>query len=1063
MEFRILGPLEVIDGERPIPLGGAKQRSLLALLLLARGRGMATDLLIEEIWNGGPPETARKSVQGYVSSLREALGEERIQTLERGYALRLEPGELDADRFEELIRSYPDRTPAKTLDRLREAFGLVHGMPLEDLRREPWAATEAAHLDELVLAGREARFDTELALGEHRSLVPELERLVAEHPYREHLLEQLMLALYRSGRQAAALDAYRRGATRLRSELGLEPSRQLQALEQLILDHDPALEPKALVLRRLAARRRGWKLVAVGGAVIAAAATVAAVLVANSGSAVSFKRLKPSIVLIDMERQKVIAQWPARDFQYPWAFTGNGHFWLASTTAAGTEIDPRNGRFLRRFFPPLPTGTNLALPHGRSLWFTTVAGLIRYDLGVDQQTAQYRLIKGTHPFGLFGIAFGAGSLWVASPEENEVIRVDPANGTVEARIPIRRPFWLSSGDGGLWVTSDIDGVERLDPATNSVAAEARVPEPVDRVVVGGGFAWATNPPRGTAYKIDLSGRIVGTYDTGDGAHEPSFSNGKLWVSNESAGTLTSIDAATGGMHTYRFGHPLGTEAALGRYELLAITEGLTVDDLLATVHGKVAKLIVPIYDLDPPDPPRNSNPIVFDVERATCAGLLRYSETTGRLEPELATSMPTMSTDGRTFTFIVRRGLRFAPPSGSPVTADAVRHSIERALSPKLGTPRPAATYLRDLTGIRVLGDRISFTIHARSPDFLERLSLPYYCTVPADTAIVNGSTIQPVAPPSAGPYYMAARENGEWTLLKRNPNYRGRHPARLDAIVLREGLDPERAVDKVEQGEWQGLSLDDPLLRPGRTVARRFDGTSSIRYFALPTARLEYLALNGGRGPLRDASLRRRIAGALDREALAASSDLTPTAWLLPPALRGGSIMAPVRAKQPLRKTHVTLRVAVDQACGESCSKFASQIAANLRPLGIDVVSVVSRNVSAAMRNPAARIDMTTLATDFPYPDPSSFLAQMLGHDVPASWLPQTTRAALARLDGLSGSARDRAAAELARRLGDVDVPVVAYGTPQMGALLGPELGCRRWDAFDSAVDLGALCISGR
>ena len=172
---------------------------------------------------------------------------------------------------------------------------------------------------------------------------------------------------------------------------------------------------------------------------------------------------------------------------------------------------------------------------------------------------------------------------------------------------------------------------------------------------------------------------------------------------------------------------------------------------------------------------------------------------------------------------------------------------------------------------------------------------------------------------------------------------------------------------------------------------------------------------------------------------------------------------MAPVRAKQPLRKTHVTLRVAVDQACGESCSKFASQIAANLRPLGIDVVSVVSRNVSAAIRNPAARIDMTTLATDFPYPDPSSFLAQMLGHDVPASWLPQTTRAALARLDGLSGSARDRAAAELARRLGDVDVPVVAYGTPQMGALLGPELGCRRWDAFDSAVDLGALCISGR
>jgi ABC-type transport system substrate-binding protein len=422
-----------------------------------------------------------------------------------------------------------------------------------------------------------------------------------------------------------------------------------------------------------------------------------------------------------------------------------------------------------------------------------------------------------------------------------------------------------------------------------------------------------------------------------------------------------------------------------------------------------------------------------------------------------------VSAGGRTYTFTVRRGLRFAPPSGAPVTADAVRHSIERALSPKLGTPRPAATYLRDLTGIRVQGARISFTIRARSADFLERLSLPYYCTVPADTAIVNDSTVQPLAPPSAGPYYMAARANGEWTLLKRNPNYRGPHPARLDAIVLREGLDPERAVDKVENGEWQGLSLDDPLLRPGRTVARRFGGTGSIRYFALPRARLEYLALNAGRGPLRNASLRRRIAVALDRAALAANSELTPTAGLLPPALRGGSIVRPPRKQQPDRKTRVTLRIAVDQACGESCSQFASQITANLRPLGIDVVSVVSSNVSAAMRNPAARIDMTTLATDFPYPDPASFLAQMLGHDVPASWLPPLTRTALTKLDTLSGLPRDRAAVTLARRLGRIDVPVVAYGTPQMGALLGPELGCRRWDAFDSELDLGALCIAGR
>ena len=201
MEFRILGPLEVVDGERSIPLGGAKQRSLLALLLLARGRSVKTDTLIEEIWNGDAPETARKSVQAYVSGLRDVLGDTRIRTVDGGYALHVAQGELDADRLAELIQDVSAGGAATARDRLRWALGLVRGEPLEDLRHEHWAAREAAHLEELVLAARESAVEAELELGEHSRLVPELERLVAEHPYREHLLEQLMVALYRSGRR----------------------------------------------------------------------------------------------------------------------------------------------------------------------------------------------------------------------------------------------------------------------------------------------------------------------------------------------------------------------------------------------------------------------------------------------------------------------------------------------------------------------------------------------------------------------------------------------------------------------------------------------------------------------------------------------------------------------------------------------------------------------------------------------------------------------------------------------------------------------------------------------
>ena len=218
------------------------------------------------------------------------------------------------------------------------------------------------------------------------------------------------------------------------------------------------------------------------------------------------------------------------------------------------------------------------------------------------------------------------------------------------------------------------------------------------------------------------------------------------------------------------------------------------------------------------------------------------------------------------------------------MTARAVKYSIERALSPKLGTPRPAETYLADLEQIRARGNRISFTLRAASPDFLERLSLPYYCTVPSGTPIVNGG-LQPIAPPSTGPYYMAARANGAWTVLKRNPYYRGPHPAPLDAIVVREGLDAEKAVGEVERGDWQGLALTDRVVLPGSAVARRYARPgSSLAYRVLPELHLDYLALNAGRGPLRDVSLRRRVAAALDRSALAANEDDdTPTSSLLP------------------------------------------------------------------------------------------------------------------------------------------------------------------------------------
>src|SRR4249920_3402651 len=177
MDFRILGPLEVEEDGRQVPLGGEKQRALLALLLLSRGRPVSTDRLIDDVWSGEPPATAVKSVQVYVTRLRRALGDGRIITRGRGYELAVAPGEIDADRFDALVRAASGAPEKEAAARLREALALFRGRPLADLSLEPWAQVEIARLEERQLAALEARIDADLELGRHRDLIAELEAL----------------------------------------------------------------------------------------------------------------------------------------------------------------------------------------------------------------------------------------------------------------------------------------------------------------------------------------------------------------------------------------------------------------------------------------------------------------------------------------------------------------------------------------------------------------------------------------------------------------------------------------------------------------------------------------------------------------------------------------------------------------------------------------------------------------------------------------------------------------------------------------------------------------------
>jgi DNA-binding SARP family transcriptional activator len=233
VEFRILGPLEVVSDGRALDLGGAKQRALLAVLLIHPNRVVSREQLIDALWEESPPDTAAKALQVYVSNLRRQLGRDRIVTRAPGYSIRVEPDELDADRFERL---------AGEGGRLVDALGLWRGPALADVADARFARQEIGRLEERRLAVLEERIEAELALGRPGRLIAELEPLVAEFPLRERLRRLLMLALYRAGRQAEALDVYQDGRRALVDELGIEPGRELRSLHQQVLNQDHALD-----------------------------------------------------------------------------------------------------------------------------------------------------------------------------------------------------------------------------------------------------------------------------------------------------------------------------------------------------------------------------------------------------------------------------------------------------------------------------------------------------------------------------------------------------------------------------------------------------------------------------------------------------------------------------------------------------------------------------------------------------------------------------------------------------------------------------------------------------
>ncbi len=389
--FRILGPLEVLDGDRAVALGGLRQRALLALLLLRANEVVSTDRLIAELWGESPPPTARQTVQVYISQLRRAVPADgsrasAIETRAPGYLLHVAHGQLDLDRFQELSASGREALAAGdaagAAATLREALALWRGPPLADFAYEGWAQRDIARLEESRLACLEERIEADLQLGRHSDLVGELEALVEEHPLRERLRGQLMLALYGSGRQAEALERYASGRRALADELGIEPGGALKDLERRILTQDPALAPPARAVaetpavaspppsrpRRAIAFGRARPLIALGAAVLAVAAGLGIWLAVRGGDGASPAIPGDSIALIDPRSGRAEAPIDVGGSPSQLALT-TGAVWVGDVSGGALKrIDPEAGAVVQTV--PLGGGPDGIAAGGNSVWAT---------------------------------------------------------------------------------------------------------------------------------------------------------------------------------------------------------------------------------------------------------------------------------------------------------------------------------------------------------------------------------------------------------------------------------------------------------------------------------------------------------------------------------------------------------------------------------------------------------------------------------------------------------------------------------------------------------------------
>src|SRR6266566_1591684 len=656
-----------------------------------------------------------------------------------------------------------------------------------------------------------------------------------------------------------------------------------------------ALQGKTLRPRRILRRL----LVAGAVALAATGAAIGAVIAAESGHA---KRqtlsLRPNALnLIDARTRRVVERvgfgMPVNvgDTWSDVAVSGHSGWALLGARQRLLRIGLATKEVTRVVKLPFSPGSRLLTAAG-SVWVTQDLGpgLLRVDERTGKITRRFTL-KG-EAIGA-GLAFGAGSLWLTLG--SGVARVDPESGRVLHRFPTGSR-WLVFADGAVWAVRPENGlVTKIDPVENRITAQTKLHGWASDVAVGGGFVWVSVIPDSVVFRLsedDLS--VQGSSPTGPDPERLSFGGGKLWIANTAASSLSLLDQVSGA----RQGLAARAEPTAVLYrDGLVVTGAAPAPSPLPPIRGEELRISTPTEDanygsIDPLN-------FAFPDEQflyATCANLLNYPDSAGpdgaRLRPEIAAAMPTVTRGGRTYTFRIRPGFRFSPPSNEPVTAATFRYTIERTLSPYAQNYPyydPGIVGLKEyrkaimegkpahIAGVRANGMTLSITLAKPAGELPARLTIPLFCPLPLSTPLDPTRVQRPV--PGDGPYYFASVE-GDRLVLLRNPNYSGDRPRRAARIVITDDVPTPEAVARVAAGQLDYLpnDFDGPrtLLGQQGELARRYGPGSAAaragdqRFYLHTQPMFDMVVFNTQRPLFRSQRLRQAVEYAVNRPAMA-------------------------------------------------------------------------------------------------------------------------------------------------------------------------------------------------